>query len=128
MENNRIHSLDPICNNKSNILILGSMLGKTSWENKRYYDFGDNCFWEFIFSITKCKSATDYGIKTRTLIENKIAIWDVLKYCERDTSLDSDIKNEIPNDFNTFLKNHKNIQIICFNGTAARKFYKKYSY
>ena len=126
MKNSLIHSLDPISNNQSSILILGSMLGKTSWENKKYYEFGDNCFWEFIFAITKRKPARDYEKKKTTLIENKIAIWDVLKYCERDTSLDSKIINEVPNDFNSFFNDHKNIRVIFFNGTTARRFYKKY--
>lgn len=60
------------------------------------------------------------------MLKNKIALWDVLQYCDRVGSLDSAIKNEIANDFETFLKQHPNINTILFNGQKAAAFFKKY--
>lgn len=38
------------------------------------------------------------------LLDNRIALWDVLGYCEREGSLDSDITCEQPNDLAGFCR------------------------
>ena len=51
----------------------------------------------------------DYADKKQMLLDNRIALWDVLGYCEREGSLDSDITCEQPNDLAGFLQNHPQI-------------------
>ena len=53
-------------------------------------------------------------------------LWDVLKSCVRDGSLDSKIRDEKPNDFHAFLKRYSNIRHIFFNGEKAETFFKRY--
>jgi TDG/mug DNA glycosylase family protein len=50
-----------------------------------------------------------------------IALWDVLKYGERQGSLDSRIikETEIPNDLDGFLQTYPTIRAVCFNGQKA---------
>ena len=72
------------------------------------------------------KHTNNYNRKTNLLTNNNIALWDTLKFCDRKGSLDSNIKNEIPNDFETFFQLHKYITDVFFNGTASYKYYKKY--
>ena len=59
------------------------------------------------------------------LLDNRIALWDVLGYCEREGSLDSDITCEQPNDLAGFLQNHPQIHTICCNGGKAAATFKK---
>lgn len=40
--------------------------------------------------------------------------------------MDKDIKNEVPNDIEGFIKKNKKLKLICFNGTAAKKYFYKY--
>lgn len=119
-------SFAPISNNEANILILGTMPGTKSLELNQYYGHNQNNFWKFMFDIFNEDFSNDYETKKALLQKNKIALWDVLQFCDRVGSLDSAIKNEIANDFETFLKQHPNIKTILFNGQKAAAFFKKY--
>jgi hypoxanthine-DNA glycosylase len=126
IQNMKSFSFKPISNNDANILILGTMPGTKSLEINQYYGHNQNNFWKFMFTILKEDFSTDYETRKALLQKNKIALWDVLQYCDRVGSLDSAIKNEIANDFETFLKQHPNIKTIFFNGQKAASFFKKY--
>jgi len=119
-------SFAPITPDNAKILILGTMPGTKSLELNQYYGHKQNNFWKFMFEILKEKFSTDYETRTALLIKNKIALWDVLQFCDREGSLDSAIKNECANDFETFLEKHSNINTILFNGQKAAAFFKKY--
>ncbi|SHH71035.1 DNA-deoxyinosine glycosylase [Flavobacterium defluvii] len=120
------YSFSPISSKDSNILILGTMPGTKSLELNQYYGHSQNNFWKFLFAIFNEDFSADYETKKALLLKNKIALWDVLQYCDRVGSLDSAIKNEIANDFETFLKQHPKIHTILFNGQKAAAFFKKY--
>lgn len=119
-------SFSPIAKQDANILILGTMPGTKSLELNQYYGHNQNNFWKFMFAIFNEDFTTDYETKKALLQKKKIAVWDVLQFCDRVGSLDSAIKNEIANDFETFLEQHPNIKTILFNGQAAAAFFKKY--
>ncbi|UUW08219.1 DNA-deoxyinosine glycosylase [Flavobacterium plurextorum] len=119
-------SFAPISSVNSTILILGTMPGTKSLELNQYYGHNQNNFWKFLFTIFNEDFSNDYETKKAFLLQNKIALWDVLQYCDRVGSLDSAIKNEIANDFESFLKQHSNIKTILFNGQKAAQFFKKY--
>jgi hypoxanthine-DNA glycosylase len=119
-------SFAPIAEHDATVLILGTMPGTKSLELQQYYGHPQNNFWRFMFQILNEDFSNDYEIKKALLIKNKIALWDVLQFCERIGSLDSAIKNEISNDFEQFLKQHPNIKAIVFNGQKAAAFFKKH--
>ena len=119
-------SFAPICSDKATILILGTMPGTKSLELNQYYGHSQNNFWKFMFNILKEDFSTDYEVRKALLQKNNIALWDVLQYCDRVGSLDSAIKNEIANDFKSFLQKHPNITTLIFNGQKAAAFFKKY--
>ena len=119
----KIFSFPPILPEDPRVLILGTMPGKRSLELNQYYGHGGNTFWKIMFDLFDMPYDTDYEKKERLLIENNIALWDVLKACIRESSSDSDILEEEPNDFKTFFDNHKNIQAVFFNGKNARSYF-----
>lgn len=119
-------SFSPISAPDAKLLILGTMPGIKSLELNQYYGHAQNNFWKFIFTILKEDSSSDYETKKAILIKHKIALWDVLQFCDRVGSLDSAIKNEIANDFESFLEEHPNITTLLFNGQKAAAFFKKY--
>ena len=59
-------------------------------------------------------------------MENNIAIWDVCYSAVRKGSLDSAIKEEIPNKIDELIVENPSISTIAFNGQKAAKLYAKY--
>lgn len=92
----------------------------------QYYGNPRNAFWKIIFTLFNTPFSSDYEQRKNVLLENRIALWDVLEACVRPGSLDSAIEQEVPNDFNSFLKTHPNIKYIYFNGQKAAAYFKKY--
>lgn len=119
----KIFSFPPISDKDSEILILGTMPGEKSLKLNQYYGHGGNIFWKLIFTIFEEPLSMDYEVKKNILLKNKVALWDVLKACEREGSSDNAIIQETPNDFSSFFKNHKNIRLIAFNGKNAEDYF-----
>ncbi|MBF2708473.1 DNA-deoxyinosine glycosylase [Flavobacterium soyangense] len=120
------YSFPPISNPNATVLILGTMPGVQSLALGPYYGNPRNAFWKLLFSIFDSPFSTDYEIRKSILLQNQIALWDVLEACVREGSLDSDIEQEIPNDFNSFLSEHPHIRQIYFNGQKAAAYFKHY--
>ena len=128
----QIESFDPIVDSQSVVLILGTMPSVASLNAKQYYGHPDNLFWDIIFRVCiqgwKCDEvvSTEYNVKQDLLLKNKIALWDVLKFCDRKGSLDRDILNQIHNDFINFFSKYPGIKNIFFNGKSAEKYFANY--
>lgn len=120
-----IISFIPIADNKSKVLVLGTIPGPESLKQGEYYANPRNQFWDIIYGIFDLVSDLNYKQKVDFLLDKRIALWDVSECCTRDGSLDSSIKDSIPNDISSFLKMHPNIEYIVFNGTTAKKLFKK---
>ena len=125
---NTCKSFKPSVDNASEILILGSMPGVKSLEEQQYYAHPQNRFWKVMGQICNEPklAALDYDSKLKTLLNNKIALWDTIKSCNREGSLDSDIENETPNDIRGLLKKYPKIKTICLNGNKSYSAFKKY--
>lgn len=116
----------PIIFPDSEILILGTMPGEKSLELQQYYGNRGNQFWKLLFTLLEEPFSLDYAIRIALLKKYKIALWDVLQYCEREGSLDSNIKNEQFNDFITFYNENNQIKHILFSSKKAAVYYDKY--
>lgn len=116
----------PIADADSTILILGTMPGEKSLELQEYYGNRGNQFWKLLYTIFGKELSLNYEDRKRLLKENNIALWDVLAFCEREGSLDSNIKNEVPNDFEEFYNAHPQIQQVYFSSKNAEKYYDKH--
>jgi hypoxanthine-DNA glycosylase len=123
--NNILEGFAPINSENCRILILGTMPGAESLRKQQYYAYRMNQFWRIIFEIFNLEMTEDYEMKKKVLLEHNIALWDVLKYCERKDSSDSNIKAPVANDFNTLFQKLPKLEFICFNGKEAEKLYKK---
>lgn len=118
---NRISSFPPFIDEKSEILILGSIPGVKSLEKQQYYAHPQNKFWKIIFELFSEEFTEDYSVRINILKKNHIAIWDVIDSCERKGSLDSEIKNEEANQIEKLLENYPNIKAVFCNGGKSYK-------
>ena len=122
-----IHPLKPIYNSDSRILILGTMPSPKSREYGFYYMHPQNRFWrvmENLFGEALIPlSAED---KTKWLLKNRIALWDVLYSCDIESAADSSIKNPVANDLNIIF-NSADIKKVYATGKKAAQLYNKYT-
>ncbi|HBO58633.1 MAG TPA: DNA-deoxyinosine glycosylase [Alphaproteobacteria bacterium] len=101
-------------------LILGSMPGVKSLEQAQYYAHPQNAFWRIMAALFGAPyPLASYDDKLNLLLSRHIALWDVISTCARDGSLDSDIRDAVPNDFERFFKQYPNIKTVFFNGQKA---------
>lgn len=121
------HSLKPIYDNNSKVLILGTMPSAKSREKNFYYAHPKNRFWTTLSKIYNEEVGESNEEKILFLMKHHIALFDVLKSCEITGSSDSSIKNPIPNDLTKILKN-SNITTIFTTGKKAYNLYQKYCY
>ena len=124
MDNTVIHPFKPIWNNNSKILILGSIPSPKSRENNFYYAHPRNRFWPVMQNLfdVKLESVNE---KKEFLLNNRIALWDVLKSCEIVGAADGSIKNPQPNDIETIVSS-SSIDAVFTTGSAAYKYYRQF--
>jgi hypoxanthine-DNA glycosylase len=117
----------PVARPDARILILGSMPGVASLEATQYYAFPRNVFWKIMGDLFAAGPDLGYPLRLQKLIENHIALWDVIDACHRPGSLDSAISDDgmATNNFNAFFTQHPHIGQVFFNGQKAAVLFKK---
>ena len=121
-------SFQPRADKNSRVLILGSMPGVKSLELQEYYAHPQNRFWKVMWKLCSEPSLVEFSYEKRIeiLLNNGFALWDVIKFCKREGSLDSDITDEKPNDIKGLLKKYPKIKTVFLNGNKAFGSFKKY--
>ena len=117
------HPFEPIIYSNTEVLILGSFPSIKSFENSFYYAHPSNKFWKILEAVTT------YPINNRDqklwlLKECKFGLWDMIKACSRENSLDSSLEDEEVNDIASFLENHPSIKKLAFTGKKAEALFK----
>lgn len=115
------HELEPIFDEFSKVLILGTMPSVKSREVKFYYGHPQNRFWSVLESVFEEKIVN----KKEFLLKHHIALWDVLAECDINGSSDASIKNGKPNNLSVILEVAP-IKAIFTTGRTAHKYYEKY--
>ena len=119
------HPIEPVFDENSEVLILGSFPSVKSREEMFFYGHPQNRFWKVTAAVCGAKIPETTEEKRAFLLENKIAVWDVIGSCDIEGSADSTIKNVVPNDISRILE-HADIKKIFVNGKTAERNYNKY--
>ncbi len=120
-----IAGFDPIVSDNARVLILGTMPSEASLLRQQYYGHPRNAFWPIMCTLFDSDPGFCYQRRKEMLMENGIAVWDVLQSCHRQGSLDSSIKLSTisTNDFAGLLFDYKCIKRVFFNGRMAEKLF-----
>lgn len=121
-----IRSFEPVSSVDARLLILGSMPGRRSLEQNQYYAHPSNVFWKIMGELVGAYPEIPYQERLAILRTAGIALWDVLDSCVRETSMDSDIRQEAANDFSSFFALHPHITQVFFNGSKAEQCFRKF--
>ena len=120
------HTFLPVYDENSELLILGSFPSVKSREQGFYYGNPQNRFWKVLAAVCGSEVPQTIEEKKAMLLDNHIAVWDVIDSCDIIGSSDSSIKNVVPADIAGMLPKTKITQIFA-NGKTAGSLYKKFS-
>ena len=113
--------LAPLCPGCARVLVLGSMPSEKSIAAGFYYANPRNAFWRILADTLGAPLPETVGEKQALLLQNRLALWDVLCACVRHGSLDSAIRAAEINDIPAFLAAHAGIRAVLCNGQASHK-------
>lgn len=98
------HTFEPVFDEHSRILILGSFPSVKSRENQFYYGHPQNRFWKLMAQLLEVPVPQSIDEKKTMLLTHGLALWDVIASCDIKGSSDSSIKNAVPADISRILK------------------------
>lgn len=124
----KVRGFPPILGAKPQVLILGSAPSVASLAAGQYYGHPRNAFWWIMGQLYWPAQSLDYQQRCLRLIENGIAVWDVLARCERPGSLDSAIVagTEVCNDISGLLHEQSGIRSVLLNGGKAQQSFRRH--
>ena len=119
------HSIEPVYDKNSRVLILGSFPSVKSREAKFFYGHPQNRFWRVLARLFDEPIPENVADKKKLLITHHIALWDVIKSCEIEGSSDTSISDVTPNDISVILGTADIAAIFC-NGAKAYELYNRH--
>ena len=119
------HNIPPVFDKHSEILILGSFPSVKSREVQFFYGHSQNRFWKVIATIYDYPVPSNIPSKKKLLLDNRIALWDVIGSCEINGSSDSSIRNAVPNDIAALVEK-TGISRIFANGATSYNMYNRF--
>lgn len=118
---------EPVFNQHSRVLVLGSFPSVLSRKNSFYYGNPANRFWKVVAACVDDAVPADDDIqaKKQLLLRHGIALWDVIQECDIKGSSDASIKNVVPAQVERVF-DAANIRAVICNGATAGRLYKRY--
>ena len=117
-----IHSIPPVYDHRSAVLILGSFPSVRSREEGFFYGHPPNRFWNVISAVCGESVPSTIEEKMALLLRYRIALWDVVASCDIQGSSDSSMRNVVANDIASLLEQAP-ITAIFVNGKTAARYY-----
>ncbi|AKU23809.1 DNA-deoxyinosine glycosylase [Massilia sp. NR 4-1] len=116
----RKRCFDPVIDERTRLLVLGSLPGEKSLMLQEYYANRQNQFWSLMSEVIAVRLVPlDYSSRLKALLAHGVGLWDVVAEAHRKGSLDSNIRERNDNDLHGLLSRHPNIKAIAFNGGTA---------
>lgn len=119
-----VHPFPPLYDDRSRILILGSLPSVKSREQMFFYGHPQNRFWKVMSAVLGEALPTTIEEKKQMLLKHRIALWDTIYSCDIIGSSDSSIKNVTPTDLRQIVERSEVQRIFCNGGTSGRYFQK----
>jgi double-stranded uracil-DNA glycosylase len=117
-----LEGLAPVVDPQTRVLVLGSFPGVKSLQLQQYYAHPQNAFWRIATSLLGTDFlAQAYALRLQNLLAGGLGLWDVYASCERVGSLDSAIKNPVPNDFLSVKRTCPKLALVVHNGAESGK-------
>lgn len=135
------HGFEPVFDERSSVLVLGSFPSVLSRANAFYYGNPQNRFWRVLAACLGSPVPPNEGdalagnepatldasiaAKRVMLLNGGVALWDVIESCDIKGSSDASIKNVVPAHAERITGAAPIEAVVCNGGTAGR-LYKRY--
>ena len=120
-----LNALPPLVSSDTRLLILGSFPGVASLRAQQYYGHPQNHFWRILQAIWPASASGTgvycYQFRSEWLLSKKLGLWDVYASCEREGSLDSNIRHAVLNDLAGLRQLCPHLEAIAHNGGESFK-------
>ena len=118
----RKRCFEPVVDERTRLIVLGSLPGEKSLERQQYYGHRQNQFWKLMSKVVDHDLVPlDYGSRLKILLAHEVGLWDVIAEANRHGSLDGNIRNREHNDLNDLLRRYPSVKAIAFNGKTAHR-------
>ncbi len=113
----RLKGLGPVADRGTRVLVLGSFPSVASLKSQQYYGHPQNHFWKILGQLWG-EPLVDmaYAARIDALLRHGLGVWDVYGSCEREGSLDTNIRQAEPNDLGALVARCPGLQAIGHNG------------
>ncbi|PXA86246.1 DNA-deoxyinosine glycosylase [Nostoc sp. 3335mG] len=116
------HAFDMVVNERTRVLILGSLPGQQSLHERRYYANPANQFWRLLAPVVGLDlPALSYADRLTALLHRGIGLWDVIGSARRFGSLDTALRDAEIRDLGAAIRALPELRALAFNGAAACK-------
>ncbi|MDT9599964.1 DNA-deoxyinosine glycosylase [Sphingosinicella rhizophila] len=113
-------SFPPVADERTRLLVLGSLPGEESLAQGRYYAHPRNQFWKLMGAVIGSNLDTmDYRERLKTLRDAGVGLWDVVGSATRKGSLDTNIRGHQPNPLAELTASLPHLAAVAFNGGKA---------
>ncbi|MDR2615593.1 MAG: DNA-deoxyinosine glycosylase [Oscillospiraceae bacterium] len=118
-----IHPFEPVYDARSRVLILGTFPSPRSRETGFYYGNPQNAFWRTLArALDVPEPGADKDSRRAFLLENRVAVWDVLYSCEIEGAKDGSIASPVANKLLPVIQN-SDIKAVFTTGRKATELY-----
>lgn len=119
------HTIDPVFDADSRVLMLGTMPSPKSRESGFYYGHPQNRFWKVMAALFDEPVPETNDQKRSLALHHGVALWDVLSECTIEGASDGTIADCVPNNIGSILAKAP-IQAVFCTGAKAAELYGKY--
>lgn len=118
----RKHAFQPVVDERTRLLILGSLPGDASLTAARYYAHPQNAFWRLVGSVIGLDlAALPYEVRLEALKSAAVGLWDAIASAERSGSLDTAIRRPEQAELKALVATLPRLRAIAFNGKTASR-------
>jgi hypoxanthine-DNA glycosylase len=117
-----LQGLPPVAGPGTRLLLLGSFPGVASLLAQQYYGHARNQFWPLLGAIWQTDLlGLAYADRLAVLQDRGLGLWDVYASCRRAGSLDSAIRDAVPNDLASLVAGLPALRAIAHNGGESAR-------
>lgn len=119
-----VHPLDPVFDDRSHVLVLGTMPSPRSREVGFYYGHPQNRFWRVMAALWNEPVPATNEERAALALRHRVALWDVIASCEIAGASDASIAHAQPNDLARIIDTVP-IATVFTTGSKAAQLYER---